>query len=215
LFSNYGKFLKEGRPAYVVGQEEALKPIVRLIDQVEKSKDYTNWQSFPEALKAHEEQLIEMLQDSGADPSRLIKEHDRCDIVRSCLTIFPDCRNSNDFKGELKRIFDPSPESVRLSSIHRAKGLEADNIYVLQPERVRIGWPTQQNWQAYQEQCCEYVMLTRAKKSLNFVGPYAVGRRVKLGKLDEQAKTRESFVAKRSSMARIADNSLGDDPFFD
>lgn len=210
LFAEYAKFLKAGRPAYIVGQRDALSSILTLIDRVEKVKGYTGWPAFPAFLAGYEKELIAQLKQAGEDPSRIMRERDRCDVVRNCLEIFPDCRSTNDFKGELERIFRPSPESVRLSSIHRAKGLETDNLFLLCPERVRLWWPTQQPWQAYQEQCCEYVMLTRAKKSLNFIGPYKIGKKIKLQ--EQHDKKKEETIYR---IAATAVDSVGDESFFD
>ena len=118
LFAEYNKFLKAGRPAYIVGHKDALSQITAVIDRVEKMKGYTNWNVFPAFLAGYEKETIKALIEKGEDPLRILRERDRCEVVRNCLEIFMGCRDSNDFKGELERIFKPSPESVRLSSIH-------------------------------------------------------------------------------------------------
>ena len=56
-----------------------------------------------------------------------------------------------------------------LSSIHRSKGLEADRVFVLKPDKMALTWKNQLAWQAEQEQNLRYVGLTRAKKALYFV----------------------------------------------
>jgi superfamily I DNA/RNA helicase len=52
--------------------------------------------------------------------------------------------------------------------VHRAKGLEADNIYVLKPHLMPFPKATK-DWEVQQEKNILYVCLTRAKKKLAFV----------------------------------------------
>jgi superfamily I DNA/RNA helicase len=57
--------------------------------------------------------------------------------------------------------------SIVLSTIHKAKGLEANNIYIVNPEL--IGSQSTQHWEYRQEQNLLYVAITRAKNKLNFL----------------------------------------------
>ena len=56
-----------------------------------------------------------------------------------------------------------------LSSIHRAKGLEADRVFVLRSDRMRIERKGMLPWQLEQEANLEYVGLTRSKHALYLV----------------------------------------------
>jgi hypothetical protein len=56
---------------------------------------------------------------------------------------------------------------VRLSTIHKAKGGEADRAFILQPEH--IPWPFGSPREAEQEKNLEYVAKTRAKAELIFL----------------------------------------------
>lgn len=57
---------------------------------------------------------------------------------------------------------------ITLSSIHRAKGLEADRVMVLCPEILPAPWAKQQ-WEKEQEYNLRYVALTRSKRDMFFV----------------------------------------------
>ena len=59
-------------------------------------------------------------------------------------------------------------EAVLLSSIHRAKGLEAERVFLLFPDTLPHPKATQE-WAKAQEFNLKYVALTRAKKDLFFV----------------------------------------------
>jgi superfamily I DNA/RNA helicase len=58
---------------------------------------------------------------------------------------------------------------VELSTVHRAKGLEADRVFILAPEKLPLVWAGQQAWETEQEQNLRYVALTRARRELYFV----------------------------------------------
>lgn len=58
--------------------------------------------------------------------------------------------------------------AISLSTIHRAKGLEADNVYVICPSIIPSPL-AKKDWEKEAEKYLEYVMITRAKKSLNMV----------------------------------------------
>ena len=67
---------------------------------------------------------------------------------------------------EIKRVFDGNEEGeIMLSTVHKAKGLEADNVYILATNRMPhpLG--------GLEENHICYVAITRAKKNLFYVGP--------------------------------------------
>lgn len=76
-----------------------------------------------------------------------------------------------DFERFLKHILNttPKPDAVRICSIHKAKGLEADNVFVLN----RGNWTErygQTKEQLQQEKNLSYIAWTRAKDKLYLVG---------------------------------------------
>jgi len=65
---------------------------------------------------------------------------------------------------------DGAPKhAVILGTVHRTKGLEADNVFVLAPELLPHPMATQE-WEIEQEHNIAYVAVTRAKKHITFVG---------------------------------------------
>jgi superfamily I DNA/RNA helicase len=57
---------------------------------------------------------------------------------------------------------------VVLSSVHRAKGLEADNLFVLDPGSLPLIRRDSKKWQRIQERNLVYIAATRAKRVLTF-----------------------------------------------
>lgn len=90
---------------------------------------------------------------------------------RDCVYALSEGLGEDDSVGELvqriKTIF-AAGGGVTLSSVHRAKGLEADNVYILRPDLMPSKF-ARQPWQQQQEQNLMYVAFTRAGKALYFV----------------------------------------------
>lgn len=59
-------------------------------------------------------------------------------------------------------------DCVRLSSIHRAKGLEATNVYIIRPDLIPHPMAGA-DWEVKQEMNLKYVAITRAKENLIWV----------------------------------------------
>ena len=57
---------------------------------------------------------------------------------------------------------------VALSTIHKAKGLEANNVFILRPDLMPSQWAAK-DWELIQEDNMQYVAITRAKYGLTFL----------------------------------------------
>src|SRR6185437_11884754 len=63
---------------------------------------------------------------------------------------------------------------VKLSTVHRAKGLEAERVYVLDPQLMPSAY-ARSPWQQTQEANLQYVAYTRAQRELYFVRAQDIG----------------------------------------
>lgn len=91
------------------------------------------------------------------------------DAVAALFTFACNSRTFPEMKAKIEAVFDDTvnPDSVTLSTIHRAKGLEADNVFCLASNSRK---PKNEK-QAQEERNLWYVMITRAKNNLLFVAP--------------------------------------------
>lgn len=60
-------------------------------------------------------------------------------------------------------------DAVTFSTIHKAKGLEADKVVILCPDKLPLMWKGQLDWQLEQELNLKYVAITRAKRQLTIL----------------------------------------------
>lgn len=92
---------------------------------------------------------------------------DRAELIR---VVMDGCQTIAELKDVMVRLFTDTRDNnrVTLCTVHRAKGLEADRVIILNrhlmPDRR-----AEQEWQKEQERNLLYVAITRAKRELVFV----------------------------------------------
>jgi len=109
--------------------------------------------------------LSEVLNPTNA----LAALQDRCDCL-SALTV--GASTVDDVRKRIETLFSDfeSPDVITLSSVHRAKGLEADHVVILRPDLMPFPSARTEEEQQ-QERNLIYVAATRAKQRLTFAGP--------------------------------------------
>jgi len=90
------------------------------------------------------------------------------DKVETILALSVDVDTVEQLIDKTRTIFDSATPTVVGSTVHRAKGLEADNVFIIRPELMPHPM-AKQAWEIQQEANCQYVAWTRAKKTLTFV----------------------------------------------
>lgn len=93
---------------------------------------------------------------------------DRFNGLMACYEAF-DSKTTLDLAKSIQDLFADQQRSVMLSTIHRAKGLEADRVWLLGADKMPFHFKSMQDWELYQEECLHYVALTRAKRELYLV----------------------------------------------
>lgn len=90
------------------------------------------------------------------------------------------CKDGQEFGEGIKALFDDNGKvSIWLSTIHRAKGDEANRVFLLGSQDLPYTAKAQTDWQIRQEWNLLYVAITRAKQCLVFV-PYGFDQKVVL-----------------------------------
>jgi superfamily I DNA/RNA helicase len=120
--------------------------------------------------------ITQLLQWQERETSKLIKNDREADAQRildrvdTVIALSDGCRSVADLRERIQDIFDDNPtDGVTLSSVHRAKGLEANRVMIYKPDLLPWPWATPGTWQYEQEMNLRYVALTRAKETLWFV----------------------------------------------
>lgn len=165
LVSNCFRFIKRGIKANIQGRDIG----AGLVSTIEKLKA----QSINDLVAKVSDWLQNELSKEQAKrlplETRMIALNDRAD----CLVVFTEGATSvAGVIDKIKSVFtdDKQGGGIRLSSIHRAKGLEANRVFILQPKGATMPHPmAKTDWQRSQEYNLLYVGITRAIKELVYV----------------------------------------------
>lgn len=167
LVSQCFRFLKMGRPAVILGREIG----AGLISTIKKQ--HAN--SVADLMGKLDDWLQKETEKEQArkqpNENRIISMQDRVD----CIICFCEGASTVDqVISKIESVFSEGKQkgTIRLSSIHKAKGLEAEQVFFLMPEGGECPHPMARSaWQREQEMNLLYVGITRAIKSLVFVRP--------------------------------------------
>ncbi len=165
LVSECFKFLRNGRKAIIRGRDIGTSLIstikkMKANDIGELSYKLSDW--------LHTETTKENRKKNPSD-TRLIALQDRYD----CLECFiEDAETIEAVISKIEGIFTDDKDNVGilLSSVHRAKGLESQRVFILQPKGAEMPHPmAKSEWQREQERNCLYIAITRAIEELIYV----------------------------------------------
>ena len=162
LVSAFYELIMQGKSAYVLGRDMT-KGLVNAVNKITKNGNMGS----DEFL-----QLLE--QDFHYNYNRLIKlektnQAHALEDKFECIRIFATKATTvTGILAEIKRVFNGNEKGeIMLSTVHKAKGLEADNVYILATERM----PHPKASDMREELNICYVAITRAKKNLYYCGP--------------------------------------------
>lgn len=163
------KLLANGINAHVKGREivESLKSMVKKT----KKGDVTDMLI---AIDKEKDSVIRRQMAKGrtrGEAEDSVAYSNVCDKVACIEAIAETCVSVQEVLEKVDRIFSEhkNGNTVTLSTVHKAKGLEADNVFIICPECMPLTFKKQQQWQYQQELNIKYVAITRAKKRLTFV----------------------------------------------
>ena len=100
------------------------------------------------------------------------------------------CPAIDDILKKIKEFISASDNCVKLSTIHRAKGLEAERVFILNFDELPYFKPNQKYWESLQEKNLKYVAITRAMRELYLV------RSEKRDYIQKEASLFDEFVIK-------------------
>lgn len=152
----------DGVPAYVRGRNIGLG-LTRLVREAVKPKD---WRFFRVKFGQYCQALI----DQATSEMRLGEREnikDRSLAVMRCFdALYIQGMAMEQFCDRIESLFSDSKKGICLSTVHRAKGLEADTVFLLGSDLLPYYREGMADWQEEQERNLTYVALTRSKQNL-------------------------------------------------
>jgi DNA helicase-2/ATP-dependent DNA helicase PcrA len=165
LVSAAYQLLKAGLPACVIGREIGAG-IANLLARAQKQSKHTDLKRILDV--AGDIICDEFMKFSAA---KQMGRANACQERLDCLiAAAKECASVKEVVMRLAQLSANDPRtSIRLSTIHRAKGLEADRVYLLRPELLPHPMASSDS-QLQSERNLLYVAITRARHSLVFCG---------------------------------------------
>jgi hypothetical protein len=162
-------FVKEGIKANIQGRDIG-DGLIRLVDKLSKKLPAD---TIPDLVAALDDWLMREVEIESnrrnPDEDKIVALNDK----RDCVMCFTEgCRYIQQVKDKIGATFtdDKTNPGIKLSSIHKAKGLEARRVFLLEPKGAGVPHPmARTDWQRKQEWNLRYVAITRAIEKLYFV----------------------------------------------
>ena len=173
LLKVYTKLIKKGINCYIKGLDIGAN-LINLLDSIKGEELNINLKKDGVFIRLYDklfetrDKLVEKrgLDIDDASLSSYIME--QYDTIKALEVLAFNCTTKNELKSRIKDIFKEDSKGVCLSTIHKSKGLEADNVYIL----CHSSMPSKNchhEWERIQEKNLMYVAYTRAKKILGFI----------------------------------------------
>lgn len=153
------QLLREGKKATILGRDIGQG----LISLIKKTKCY-DFETFFPALQSYVDKEMNRLRMSERySLMQLLQDKFECIMVLS-----EGCTSVSELIARISNIFSDDQLGIVFSSVHKAKGLEARNVYILKPELMPHPL-AKQEWEKVQEENILYVACTRSLENLYFV----------------------------------------------
>lgn len=163
------KFVKEGIKAYVKGNDTG-KSLINVLRS-------TGEETVDGAIEKMKESLDELVNKicklSGYDEEEAKNTsiyNSQKDRIEALSALCEGCDKVEEVIQKITKTFsDENGVGICLSTIHKAKGLENDRVFILNEDKMYPVWAMKNKVQAEQERNLEYVAITRPKKYLGYL----------------------------------------------
>ena len=175
LLQVYCKLLEQGKRAYIRGSDVG-KNLQNIVVGTHQEYLHTNLKQDGVFIRLYEDlfnsrkAIMERYGISQEDAMKHETIQAKLDMIRALEVLGADLTTTEQLTKKIEDIFPKNDkgEGIMLSTVHKAKGLEADNVFIacasLMPSKSALD-----EWQVQQERNLMYVAYTRAKKVLGFL----------------------------------------------
>lgn len=175
LISECLRMIRSGKKAFVRGRDIG-KNLLELLEKIVKQFG----PDISDSVERYRYQQTTKLVKMGRD-SELISINDKCDTL---IALYMDTQEDKpetnhisvhdeltfiNIKARIEMIFADNAPGTIFSTVHKAKGLEAKRVFILEPQLMPHPM-AKQDWQKKQEMNLKYVAITRATEELYIAG---------------------------------------------
>ena len=174
LVKLYMKYNRINKKSYLKGRNigDTFKALVEQTGKDKLSLDMKNDGVFPRLYEYLFNSINKEITLTGLEYEDVIntqKIMDLIDSIKALEALSEGINFAQELINKINVIFtDNEKDGICLSTIHKAKGLEADNVFIL-CESLMPSKHARKKWEIESEQNLIYVAITRAKKTLNYI----------------------------------------------
>jgi DNA helicase-2/ATP-dependent DNA helicase PcrA len=175
LVQIYNEFLKLGKKAFIRGKDigNNLKAIVNSTKQELLNADCKEDGVF---VRLYDDLFVsrnKLMEKFGIDDKTAMESpqiQNKLDMINALEILAEGINKSEEIIEKIDEIFPKKDkkDGISLSTIHKAKGLEANNVFIA-CESLMPSKSAKKDWEVRQEYNLMYVAYTRAKNTLGFI----------------------------------------------
>ena len=160
LISLAYKCIADGKKVHVMGREIG-KGLINVIKKAGGKRIKTIEELIPKLDAWQERQL----KKAGEDEAKQAAITDKVDCIN---VVMAGMETIDALIKAIEAIFSNDIQGTTLATVHKAKGMEAPRVFILEPSLMPSKWATQP-WQIEQEANLQYVAVTRALETLVYL----------------------------------------------
>lgn len=180
LVQLYCKLTEANKPAYIRGKDIGTS-LIRTITQTKEpllSKNLASKGVFPALYNNLLDEIDIIMRKHNITLDMAMEDMEisqRLDIIEALSALSERIVKTDELVEKIKSLFsDKKMRGVSLSTIHKAKGLECENVFIYPAPNSNAKL---EEWEKEQERNLEYVAYTRAKNKLKFLDEGVISAR--------------------------------------
>ena len=157
------ELIRQGIKAVIIGRDIG-RNLMALMRKVQKSaKVYDLHETLWELEQYADREVAKLYIADKAMRAQSLR--DRVDTI---LALSDGCNSIGDLQAKINQVFSDDQIGTSFGTVHKAKGLEAQRVFILHPEMMPHP-KASKPWEVQQEKNIKYVSETRSKEYLGFV----------------------------------------------
>lgn len=169
IFSLCIDLIEQGKKAFVRGRELEAK-IAKYLNKYQYLETEKFFEKMHDELDKLEQEILKFGSTNPRKNKSYIAFEEMIEIMR---IVAKDSQYVIQIMEKFEEVFAEEKGAVELMSIHKAKGLERENVWFLNPELIPSKWAESEK-DLLQESNLRFVAITRAKKNLYYCSGYII-----------------------------------------
>jgi superfamily I DNA/RNA helicase len=164
------KLISENKKTTIVGNDIG-KSLIKLMMETNKTDMIDVFNVLYNDLKKYCDKLMEIKSCTKEDATNSIEFNNKLERIQVLEAIFDKDDNTHNMEEKINKIFTSEKIGIILSTIHKAKGSEANRVFIIHDELIPSKF-AKEEWEKTQEDNLKYVAYTRAKEYLGFINDF-------------------------------------------